>query len=339
MLWSCTVLGMKNERLKIPGEGGTCSPLYLQYHSSHLTLGSDGELTSHPQCLGSGAHSALRSWEDLREVGGLGKQGPWSDPPLTLLPELIYESFSHSIPNSCPSRTHPMLCLGYGAGISSGTLGTATHTDTLRGSATHSVPLRYLCHDIKLHTLLLRHNHIPVTYTGSSSHTFCPFLHTWTPSHTTPCISHTLSPHILWPKPARMEVWRVTHIFRATVGPWPQTGTAPTEVWCYLRIPRTSFLYSGYLCLYPDFSSFLQFLLIPSPSTPMLYPSPPPCLLALFPHLPETPSPPDSLFLPRSTPWVPLFTSPWCPTPPPSLFPSPRCPIPSLTCLPLQPPP
>lgn len=113
-----------------------------------------------------------------RRGRGSWETGSLIDPPLTLLPELIYECFSHSIPNSCPSRTRPILCLGYGAGISSGTLGIATHTDTLRGSATHSVPLRYLCHGIKLHTLSLRHNHIPVTYTGSSIHTFCPFLHT-----------------------------------------------------------------------------------------------------------------------------------------------------------------
>lgn len=37
----------EEEEAKTPWGGRTCSPLYLQYHSPHLTFGLGGELPSH----------------------------------------------------------------------------------------------------------------------------------------------------------------------------------------------------------------------------------------------------------------------------------------------------
>lgn len=64
---SCIVLGVKRrDRPKLSSGDRICSPLYLQYHSPHLTLRWAGELISHSQkCLGPGDHSGLGSWEQL----------------------------------------------------------------------------------------------------------------------------------------------------------------------------------------------------------------------------------------------------------------------------------
>lgn len=58
-----------------------------------------------------------------RSKGALGKQGSWSNPPLSFLPELIYKCLIHSVPTLVPLEPIPILSLGYRAGIFSGNSG------------------------------------------------------------------------------------------------------------------------------------------------------------------------------------------------------------------------
>lgn len=163
--------------------------------------------------------------------------------------------------------------------------------------------------------------------------------HTHTQTHNyNPCISHTESTYT----PARMEVWRITYIFRAPLWAAGPKRDSPGLVlsrdpWNLLPLHQISLPISPHIPQTP-LTSILQSChavpLIISPNTLSPGPlssSPSDTQSPRFPpHLPRIPPP-------RSTPQVPFFTSPICPVSHSPLLTSPRCPIPLLTCSPLPP--
>ena len=118
------------------------------------------------------------------------------------------------------------------------------------------------------------------------SHSLSFLTHLNTQSHHPLYLSHTESTHTVTQTCKDGGVESHTHL-QSHCGSVTPKGDCPHRSLVLYQDSRNLLPLSGYLCLSPDFSSFLQFLLIPSPSTPCCTPH----------HLPpqRLPSYPSSL--------------------------------------------